>query len=153
GVGGHTKIAGDLLEDVAMAQLLKSSGCKIFFRYGGDAVRTRMYRSWAQLREGWSKNLVLLFPSAFRLALLRAAESLVIFAAAAIAVGTVLRGQVGVAALLGAVSLAFCGLFLIRIRKAHFGWGSSLLALFGVAIFSYLLLASKFSYWQGTVCW
>jgi glycosyltransferase involved in cell wall biosynthesis len=152
-LGGHTKIAGDLLEDVAMARLVKSSGRKIFFRYGGDAVRTRMYRSWAQLREGWSKNLALLFPSAFRLALLRAAESLLIFATAAIAVGTVLHGQVEVAALLGAVSLAFCGLFLIRIRKAHFGWGKNLLALFGMPIFSYLLLASKFSYWQGTVHW
>ena len=45
-VGGHTKIANDLLEDVAMARLVKCSGRKIFFRYGGDAVRTRMYRSF-----------------------------------------------------------------------------------------------------------
>ena len=46
-VGAYTKIASDLLEDVAMARLVKSSGRKIFFRYGGDAVRTRMYRSFA----------------------------------------------------------------------------------------------------------
>ena len=60
-VGGHTKIASDLLEDVAMARLVKSSGRKIFFRYGGDAVRTRMYRNWDQMKEGWTKNLALLF--------------------------------------------------------------------------------------------
>src|SRR5438874_208214 len=42
-VGGHTRIAGDLLEDVGLARLVKSSGRKIFFRCGGDAVRTRMY--------------------------------------------------------------------------------------------------------------
>jgi len=60
-VGAHTKIASNLLEDVAMAKLVKSSGRKIWFRYGGDAVRTRMYRNWAQMKEGWSKNLALLF--------------------------------------------------------------------------------------------
>ena len=60
-VGGHTKIASDLLEDVAMAKLVKSSGRKIWFRYGGDAVRTRMYRTWEQIREGWTKNLAVLF--------------------------------------------------------------------------------------------
>src|SRR5262249_21736626 len=60
-VGGHAKIASDLLEDVAMARLVKVSGRKIFFRYGGDAVRTRMYRSWSHMKEGWTKNLALLF--------------------------------------------------------------------------------------------
>ncbi len=73
-VGGHTKIANDLLEDVAMARLVKRSGRKIFFRYGGDAVRTRMYRSFAQLKEGWTKNLALLFPKPTELAQSRFGE-------------------------------------------------------------------------------
>lgn len=60
-VGGHTKIATDLLEDVAMAKLVKSSGRRIWFRYGGDGVSTRMYRTWRQMKEGWTKNLALLF--------------------------------------------------------------------------------------------
>src|SRR5581483_8625189 len=60
-IGGHAKIAGDLLEDVAMARLVKSSGRRVFFRFGADAVRTRMYRNWAQMKEGWTKNLALLF--------------------------------------------------------------------------------------------
>ena len=68
-VGGHTAVATSLLEDVALARAVKRSGRKIFFRYGGDAVRTRMYRSFAQLREGWTKNLALLFRSPMRLAL------------------------------------------------------------------------------------
>src|SRR5579862_5603024 len=62
-VGGHALVAKDLLEDVALARAFKSSGRKIFFRYGGDAVRTRMYRSLPQLIEGWTKNLTLLFPA------------------------------------------------------------------------------------------
>ena len=69
-VGGHAAVSGSLLEDVALARAVKASGRRIFFRYGGDAVRTRMYRSFAQLREGWTKNLALLFPSPARLALL-----------------------------------------------------------------------------------
>ena len=77
-VGGHTQIASDLLEDVAMARLVKSSGRKIFFRYGGDAVRTRMYRTWSQMKEGWTKNLALLFPRPRSLALLRSAEFVLI---------------------------------------------------------------------------
>lgn len=73
-VGGHAAVAGDLLEDVALARLVKRSGRRLRFRYGGDAVRTRMYRSFGQLLEGWTKNLVLLFPSAGRLAVLRGME-------------------------------------------------------------------------------
>src|SRR5260370_42713360 len=75
-VGGHAAVAGDLLEDVAVARLVKRSGRKIFFRYGGDAVCTRMYRNFAQLREGWTKNLALLFPRPRALAFLRMAEFL-----------------------------------------------------------------------------
>lgn len=61
-VGGHAAVAADILEDVAFARAVKSSGRKIRFRYAADAVRTRMYRNYAQLREGWTKNLALLFP-------------------------------------------------------------------------------------------
>jgi glycosyltransferase involved in cell wall biosynthesis len=73
-IGGHAAVAMDLLEDVALALLVKRSGRKLFFRFGGDAVRTRMYRSYTQMREGWTKNLVLLFPSARRLAWRRSLE-------------------------------------------------------------------------------
>ena len=45
-----------------LARLFRDAGHRVYFRYGGDAVRTRMYRNWAQLREGWTKNLALLFP-------------------------------------------------------------------------------------------
>ena len=60
-IGGHAAVSDSLLEDVALAKAVKASGHRIFFRFGGDAVRTRMYRSFAQLREGWTKNLAMLF--------------------------------------------------------------------------------------------
>ncbi len=56
-VGGHATIAADLLEDVALARLVKRSGRKIFFRYAPDAVRTRMYRSFAHDRRDLGQAL------------------------------------------------------------------------------------------------
>jgi glycosyltransferase involved in cell wall biosynthesis len=61
-VGGHAAVASDILEDVALARAIKASGRKIIFRYAADAVRTRMYRNFLQLSEGWTKNLALALP-------------------------------------------------------------------------------------------
>lgn len=154
-VGGHAnpKIASDLLEDVAMARLVKSSGRKIFFRFGGDAVRTRMYRSFTQLREGWTKNLVLLFPSPVRLAVLRLTEFVLIVGSAAVAITASVRGRwqpAAGAAILAAVLYAF---FLKRTSRAHFSWDADALALLGLPIFSYLLLRSSVSYKRGSIAW
>jgi glycosyltransferase involved in cell wall biosynthesis len=151
-VGGHAAIAGNLLEDVALARAVKRSGRKIFFRYGGDAVRTRMYHSFAQLREGWTKNLALLFPTSMLLSALRALEFVLIVASLAIAIVTALRGhrQPAAAAML---SVMLYALFLARIRRAHFSWDASILALFGLPLFSYLLLRSKSAHTKGSVPW
>src|SRR6266849_5754763 len=152
-VGGHAAVASDLLEDVAMARLVKSSGRKIFFRYGGHAVRTRMYRSFAQLREGWTKNLALLFPRPRSLALLRSAEFLPIVGSAAVAVAWFLSGRLQVAGALGLLAILLFGFFVKRIRNAHFSWDANLLALFGLPLFSYLLMRSRLSYKRGRVSW
>jgi glycosyltransferase involved in cell wall biosynthesis len=152
-VGGHAGIASSLLEDVALARAVKQSGRKIFFRYSGDAVRTRMYRSFAQLREGWTKNLALLFPAPLRLAALRTIEFVLIVASVASAVGNGLGGRWQLAA----ASAILCGVvytfFLMRIRRARFSWDANLLALFGLPLFSYLLLRSERAHNQGNVSW
>jgi glycosyltransferase involved in cell wall biosynthesis len=80
-VGGHAAVARTLLEDVALAQAVKRSGRRLYFRYGGDMVRTRMYRSLPALWEGWTKNLALLFPQSLQLAARREIEFLLAFAA------------------------------------------------------------------------
>ena len=151
--GGHAAIAGELLEDVALARAVKKSGRKILFRYGSDAVRTRMYRSFSQMREGWIKNLAALFPAPGRLALLRLTEFLVL--AAAIATFSLLvRSHSPFRAVVVAVLVATCyDTFLTRIRKGHFSWSSNFLAILGLPLFSYLLLRSKLSYRRGSVPW
>ncbi len=151
--GGHASIAGDLLEDVALARAVKRSGRKIFFRFGGDAVRTRMYRTFAQLREGWTKNLALLFPSPLRLAVLRAIEFVLILASLAITVTTTLRGHWQSAIAASTLLVILYAVFLARIRRAHFSWDANLLAFLGLPLFSYLLLRSARAHAKGSVAW
>src|SRR3989475_3547979 len=152
-IGGHAAIASSLLEDVALALAVKRSGKRIFFRYGGDQVRTRMYRSFDQLREGWTKNLALLFPSPVRLALLRLTEFVLIVGSAAVAVAWFQGGRRQVAGALGLLAILLFSFFVRRIRNAHFSWDANLLALFGLPLFSYLLMRSRLSYKRGRVSW
>jgi glycosyltransferase involved in cell wall biosynthesis len=56
-VGGHMAIASEMLEDVALARLVKRAGSRLYFASGLGIVRTRMYRSFAAMWEGWTKNL------------------------------------------------------------------------------------------------
>jgi glycosyltransferase involved in cell wall biosynthesis len=152
-VGGHAAVSGSLLEDVALARVVKASGQKIFFRYGGDQVRTRMYRSFAQLREGWTKNLALLFPSPGQLAMLRLSEFVLIMGGLIAAIAAGLRGHVKPALMATILAAAIYGFLLNRIRRAHFSWEANALSLFGLPFFSYLLLRSRLSYKRGNVRW
>ncbi|MGA6983612.1 MAG: glycosyltransferase [Candidatus Sulfotelmatobacter sp.] len=152
-VGGHSAIAARLLEDVALARRVKQSGRPIFFRFAPDAVRTRMYRSFAQLREGWTKNLALLFSSPGRLAALRLTEFVLIFASLVIAMVALLRGELRSAAIVAMLATILYGRFVARIRRAHFSWDATLLAIFGLPLFSYLLLRSKIVHGQKCIPW
>jgi glycosyltransferase involved in cell wall biosynthesis len=152
-IGGHAAIAASLLEDVALARAVKASGRKILFRYGKDAVRTRMYRSFAQLKEGWTKNLGLLFPSPGRLAWLRLTEFVLIVSSVTVAIVMGMKGRTPASVAVGLLALTLIGLFLGRIRKAHFSWDATVLALIGLPLFFYLLLRSKNAYQKGSVMW
>jgi glycosyltransferase involved in cell wall biosynthesis len=153
-IGGHASIAQRLLEDVELARAIKRSGRTIRFRFGGDAVRTRMYRSFAQLVEGWTKNLALLFKAPVRLGIVRLVEFVVILGALVLLALALTDGEIRLAI---AAAIAFTLIylnFLLRIRKAHASAGSSVLAIFGLPIFSYLLLRSKLYYkWCRSVTW
>jgi glycosyltransferase involved in cell wall biosynthesis len=152
-IGGHAAVGKTLLEDVAFARAMKMSGRKIFFRYGGDAVRTRMYRSLAQLREGWTKNLALLFPSPLRLATLRFSEFLLIAGSFVTAIFAEFRNKPQSGFALFVLFLAAFAIFLTRVKRAHFPAQANRVAVFGLPIFAYLLMRSRLSYKQGKVEW
>jgi hypothetical protein len=148
-VGGHAAVATEILEDVALARLFHNKGKHGYFRYGGDAVRTRMYRNWPQLREGWTKNLALLFPHPERLAV----QSLFLWFVAGSALGVAVSG----AASQHFAWIVAAALWLLpyrRIRVAHFSTANNLIAIaFGLPMFAYLLLRSKRAHENGQVSW
>ena len=153
-LGGHQAIAAMLLEDVELAGLFKSSHHKICFRHGAGLVRTRMYRSFSAMWEGWTKNLALLFDEPLYLAVRRTADFLLICAGLAGGLGIVfdLHRPIGWIAVL--LSILWYSLFLNRVRRAHFPWLSNLLAFFGLPVFVSLLLRSWLhSRIRGAVTW
>jgi len=148
-VGGHAAVATEILEDVALARLFRKNGKHVYFRYGGDAVRTRMYRNWPQLREGWTKNLALLFPQPER----RAVRSLFLWLMAWSALGVAVSGAVS-QHFAWIVAAALWLLPYRRIRVAHFSPANNLIAIaFGLPMFAYLLLRSKKAHKNGQVSW
>jgi glycosyltransferase involved in cell wall biosynthesis len=148
-VGGHAAVAASILEDVALARAMKASGRKIRFRYAADAVRTRMYRNFSQLREGWTKNLTLLFPKPGRLAVLIFSWWLLGWTMVSFAV-TALVGRHWRTIYLSLPTV----LLFFRIRRAKFGNGANLVSLLcGPPLFAYLLLLSRRMYGKGTVSW
>jgi glycosyltransferase involved in cell wall biosynthesis len=172
-VGGHAAIADSLLEDVALARAVKEAGRSIRFRYAADAVRTRMYRSFRQLREGWTKNLALLFPNPGWLAVRRLlwwgiAWGFAFFSVIALAAAKA-AGHFGFvpaeltfhhwsglirSAWWSPLFLVLAMHLLMRLNRANFAWDMEVLgAMFGMPMFSYLLLRSKKSHANGQVSW
>jgi len=147
-IGGHVSVASEILEDVALARRVKAAGYRLRFRYS-ESVRTRMYHSFSQLREGWTKNLALLFPKPGWLA----AECLGLWAVPwAIAISWAVLpwglwwwGPVFVSSFLFLTG---------RLKRANFDSVMTFLgALFGMPMFAYLLLRSKRAHAKGTVGW
>ena len=148
-VGGHTSVASDILEDVALARAVKASGRTIRFRYAADAVRTRMYRNFRQLREGWTKNLALLFPNPGRLAL----KTLLLWLLWATVWAIAVAANVG-RPWWNAADVAVFVVLAMRLRRSQFRWDRIALGvIFGMPMFVYLLLRSQRAHTQGDVSW
>ena len=59
--GGHEAVKSEILEDVELARRIKVLGGKLLFLPGAQWVRTRMYQSFRDMWQGWTKNLYLLY--------------------------------------------------------------------------------------------
>lgn len=150
---GHKAVSGELLEDVALAKRVKQAGGNIKFRYGGDQVRARMYRSWAQLVEGWTKNLALLFPDARRLAMRRMTE----FAALGFLTLAAMVADIGGDHVTTSIALvlfaAVLTSVLARVRRSHARGVDQALAVFGLPLFARLLMRSAYMHEHGEIEW
>jgi chlorobactene glucosyltransferase len=58
-LGGHARIMDQIVEDKALAELVKWNGYHLIVADGRLVARTRMYTSLPQMWEGWTKNIFL----------------------------------------------------------------------------------------------
>ena len=151
-IGGHAAIATAILEDVELAKRIKQAGYTLRFRWS-DAVSTRMYRSFPQMWEGWTKNLALLFVHPWRLAPVRAIEFVAIVGGLLLALWNTATGRMADAAILFVVAIVLWAFLQARIRRAHFDWLSNSVSIFGLPLFAILLLNSSISHSRRMVQW
>jgi glycosyltransferase involved in cell wall biosynthesis len=148
--GGHAAVGGEIVEDVALAQRVKQSGRRIYFAPGQGIVRTRMYRSFAAMWEGWRKNLYLLMGHSTQ-AVFR--ELLVVvpwIPLLLLAFGFIhkLLPLFGLLLLVG----RHVG-YALELRRNRFPLAGILYYSVGVLYFAVVLLASAWSYRRGRVSW
>jgi glycosyltransferase involved in cell wall biosynthesis len=151
--GGHAAVAGDLLEDVALAVRVKEGGGKLRFRVGIGQVSARMYRSLDQLVEGWTKNLAILFPNATTLAYWRGTEFAVMWGLLLIAEEMALLRHPALALWSAVLAVLVWINFMRRVAHAHSGWFNNILAIFGLPMFSWLLLRSVAAHRHHSIWW
>jgi cellulose synthase/poly-beta-1,6-N-acetylglucosamine synthase-like glycosyltransferase len=148
--GGHRAVAGEILEDVALARRVKAGGGRIAFIDGADLVAARMYTDLAAIRRGWTKNLYRLRgrrPLSVLASTLELALTLVwpaVACAAAVLAGP--AGSAWLAALALGVVLGAEAPFRAR-RGDDPRWSAT--APLGAALVAFFLLESAFRDWTG----
>ncbi|MGZ4890211.1 MAG: glycosyltransferase [Candidatus Angelobacter sp.] len=153
-LGGHSCVAERILEDVELARIFKTSDRRVWFRHGAGLVRTRMYRSFRAMWEGWTKNLALLFPRPLALAALRGFEFLAMAISLLAALLLLALGDPRSAFFLLAFALISYLNFISRVQQAHFPWKANLMAFIGLPIFVSLLVRSHIhSNVRGELTW
>jgi hypothetical protein len=161
-IGGHAAVAGEVLEDVALARLAKQTGIRLHFASGIGIVRVRMYRTFGAMWQGWTKNLYPLVGGTSRRT--SAGES----NATSRAVGRELRGVVPwipllllaltplhlTLGVLGAALLAGRhAAYAATLRRNRFPAALALYYVLAVALYGAVLLTSEWRYAHGSVTW
>jgi chlorobactene glucosyltransferase len=57
-VGGHTAVRQNIVEDVALARLIKRAGLRLRMSDGAGLITCRMYQNWAEVKAGFAKNIL-----------------------------------------------------------------------------------------------
>ncbi len=78
-IGGHQAVKGLVLEDVLLARAVKAAGYRMIFVDALELVRCRMYRSFADVWAGFSKNLFAFYNYSLAFALIALLLNLLLF--------------------------------------------------------------------------
>ncbi len=60
-VGGTARVKDKIAEDLELSKAVKGDGHRLFLADGRDLMSVRMYTNFAEVWQGWSKNVVLSF--------------------------------------------------------------------------------------------
>jgi len=154
-IGGHRAVADAVLEDVALARRVKQADFRLHFASGEEIARTRMYRSFGAMWQGWTKNLYLLLGGTRNSAL---RELFLVFPWPAIvflAAGIVLRG--GISHWLAALGIVWLGGFHAAyaraLRRNRYSTRFIIYYVPGVCLYATALAASGWKYRRGKIVW
>ena len=149
-IGGHAAVAGEVLEDVALARLAKQAGIRLYFASGHGIMRVRMYRTFGEMWQGWTKNLYPLMGGTSR-AVGRELRGVVPWIPLVLLLLTPLHLFLGV---LGGVLLAGRHVaYAAALRRNRFPASHTLYYMPAVALYAAALLTSEWRYAQGRVRW
>ncbi|HEY1984387.1 MAG TPA: glycosyltransferase family 2 protein [Terracidiphilus sp.] len=152
-IGGHPAVKDKVLEDVELAFTAKKRKVGLRFRYAEDAVATRMYRSTANMIEGWTKNLALLFDNALSLAVWRALDIVLLIGLPILAIelwnahfSAHSLEWLGAGWILAILWVRNLFRFYARVAKSNFPFMDCALAPLGLPLFVILLYRSWFQH-------
>lgn len=57
-VGGHQRVAGNVLDDVTLARVAKAEGLSLRMADANGLITCRMYENWRDVRSGYAKNIL-----------------------------------------------------------------------------------------------
>jgi hypothetical protein len=149
-IGGHKAVAGEVLEDVALAHIAKQAGVQLHFASGHGIMRVRMYRTFGAMWEGWTKNLYPLMCGTSQM-VGQELRSIVPWIPLLLLILTPLHpilGMVGLVLLAGRHAA-----YAAKLRRNRFSAWFALYYLLAVALYAAALLASERLYVQGSVGW
>jgi glycosyltransferase involved in cell wall biosynthesis len=156
--GGHDAVKARVLEDVALARLVKAAGHHIFFGPGQGIARTRMYRRFGEMWAGWTKNLYELIGGTFGAMALELAETfpwveILLVALGAVAWGTVRAVAWGAWGAAVAVLVARHIQYGAALRRNHIGDGVIQYYLPASVLYGAALVGSWGKRMRGWVTW
>ncbi len=154
-IGGHRAVAAEILEDVALARRAKQAGFILHFAPGYGVARTRMYRSFRALWQGWAKNLYALLGATVVGSAREIAVTFPWLFFALLIAGTCIPGRAGGALLIAAAAAFALGhLWYARELKAN-RYSARFIIYYELAAFLYagLICVSFWKYRHGNISW
>ena len=149
-VGGHASVAGEVLEDVALARRVKQDSWGIWFGSGAGYVSVRMYRSFGQMWGGWRKNLFQLMSGAPN-AVFHEFESVVPWMTFLVLIAGL---KFPLAMFVGVVLLLFRQMsYGLELTRNQYPFKFIIYYLPAVFLYAGILIASWRSYARGKVAW